>query len=237
MKKIHYCWFGGGDIPPEHKEYMKTWQKHLGGCELIRHDESNFLLDCDYVREAYAAGKWAFVSDYARIKIIYEQGGIYFDTDIELLKPIDGIADTPFLAIEKKHTDIGVNLGLGFCAKKGDPVLYDCLAHYQNAHFIKSDGSFDLTTVVDRVTPILKKYGFKAEDKMQRVGSFTVYPSEYFDPVDCATGQKRFGKSTVACHHFAGSWLSKKDRLKKRVKKLLGPRVTAALISLKKRKK
>ena len=233
---IHYCWFGGAPIPEEYRRYIDSWKKYLPDFKIVCHDESNFPLDCDYVRQAHMSGKWAFVSDYARIKIIYEQGGIYLDTDVELVRPLLPIVERGgFMAIEKKLDDVGVNLGLGFGAEAKNPVLYECLCQYTNSQFVDSHGRCDLTTVVTRVTDVLKRHGFVCADRFQRVADITIYPSEFFDPIDCVTGKKRIGADTHAIHHYSASWFDKKTRLKSRVRRLLGQRITAFIIKHKRK--
>lgn len=101
-KIIHYCWFGGNPLPELAVKCIESWKKYCPDYEIKRWDESNFDLKCcDYVKEAYQAKKWAFVSDYVRFKVLYDEGGLYFDTDVELIKPIDDIlARGPFMGVE-----------------------------------------------------------------------------------------------------------------------------------------
>jgi len=224
-KTIHYCWFGGAPLPDE---YIKSWQKYLPDYKIKRWDESNFDINCcDYVREAYAAKKWAFVSDYARIKIIYENGGIYFDTDVELIKPPADIVNGAFMGLERNHKNVGINLGLGFGAPAGTEILKELLQYYNSIHFDSR------VTVVTHVSGIFKRYGFNFKDELQTVAGVTLYPSEYLSPIDSATHKMTVTPKTVSIHHFAASWQSGGDKYKTKIKKLLGPTLTRFLIAVK----
>lgn len=243
-KVIHYCWFGGSEMPEEYLRYMESWKRFCPDYEIRRWDESNFDIasSCAYVREAYEAKKWAFVSDYARIKILYENGGVYLDTDVELIRPLDPIVqEGDFLGIEffgmkrglRDDSRIGVNLGLGAGASAGNEIYREILEHYKTLSFRLPDGSLDQTTIVERVTAILDRYGFQHENRLQKIGQITVYPSEYFGPIDCATGEFRPTENTVSVHHYAASWADGSLAFKKKIKKLLGHRVTGFVISIK----
>ncbi len=242
-KVIHYCWFGGNPLPDEYKNYIESWKKFLPDWEIKRWDESNFdFNECEYVKEAYNAKKWAFVSDYARIKIIYENGGIYFDTDVELIKPIDDIIEKgAFMALEKMDIKrgakndkvIGINLGLGFGSPAKLGVYEQVLDYYKDLHFVRPDGSYDQTTIVEHVSGIFNKLGYDGTDTMQTVAGVNLYPSEYFSPIDCATGKKTLTDNTVSIHHYSASWADDKLKLKNKIKKLLGPAITGFVISIK----
>ena len=121
-KVIHYCWFGKGEMPKLAKKCIKSWEKYCPGFEIICHNEDNFDLSQNrYMCEAYEAGKWAFVSDFARLKIIYDNGGIYLDTDVELIKPIDDLLEGKgFMGFDEKGI---VATGLGFGAEKGNEII------------------------------------------------------------------------------------------------------------------
>lgn len=242
-KVIHYCWFGKSPLPDEYKAYIESWKRFLPDWEIKRWDESNFDFEgCAYAKEAYHAKKWAFVSDYARFKIIYDNGGIYFDTDVELIRPIDGIIrNGAFMGLEKqdmkrgtkKDVSVGIAAGLGIGAPAKMELYREILDCYDSMRFLNDDGSLNQTTVVEYVSDIFKKHGYDGTDTMQTVAGITLYPSEYFAPIDCATGKKTLTNNTVSIHHYSASWADDKLKLKNKIKKLLGPAVTGFVISIK----
>lgn len=143
-KIIHYCWFGGKEVPQSTKKYIESWKKFLPGYEIKRWDESNFEVNAiKYTREAYAAKKYAFVSDYARFWILFNYGGLYFDTDVEVIKPLDDIISKgAYLGVESQNdTTITVAPGLGFGAEAGNKLLGRMIDLYQTFHFLNEDGT------------------------------------------------------------------------------------------------
>ena len=151
MEKIHYCWFGGGELPDEYKKYIESWRKCCPDYEIIRWDESNYDVTKNrYMRQAYENKKWAFVSDYARVDIIYHQGGIYLDTDVELVKNFDEFLKWDlFCGFESFDY---VAWGVGFGAVKEHEILKDVLNEYEKRSFLKEDGSFDrISMTVDEI--------------------------------------------------------------------------------------
>ena len=165
-KVIHYCWFGKGEMPKLAKKCIKSWKKYCPDYEIICWNEENFdLTQNRYMKEAYEAGKWAFVSDVARLIIIYENGGIYLDTDVELIKPIDDLLQSKgFMGFDEKGI---VATGLGFGAEKGNEIVGEFLKDYNNIPFVLPDGSFDLTPCPDRNTETLKRLGMDTDNTNQ----------------------------------------------------------------------
>lgn len=216
-KKIHYCWFGGNELPKLAEKCIKSWKKHCKDYEIIRWDESNFDVDsCPlYVRQAYEAKKWAFVTDYARLKILYENGGIYFDTDVEVIRNFDKLLDNQcFMGIERPQLGQpnSVNTGLGLGSVPQFPLIKEIMEDYDDKSFIKEDGSFDITTCTVMNTAILKKHGYVEEDCLQTVAGATVYPSEYFSPMDMTNGKMYVTKNTLSIHHYGLSWTTEEHR-------------------------
>jgi hypothetical protein len=210
---IHYCWFGGNPLGVKEQACINSWKKFLPGYEIKRWDESNWdVRCCDYVSEAYDAKKWAFVSDYARLDILYRHGGLYFDTDVELIKPIaDILRHGPFMGFEtdwSEKTDGTVNPGLGLASYSGLGLYKQILDSYQCAHFLKADGTFDTTTIVSRTTKILLENGLEPKAGIQEIEGITIYPSEYFNPKDFLTGIINLTENTRSIHHFSMSWLT-----------------------------
>ncbi len=221
-KIIHYCWFGGNPLPESAKYCIESWKKYCPDYEIKEWNETNFDVSCcDYVREAYEAKKWAFVSDYARFQILYENGGVYFDTDVEIIRPIDKIvAKGSFMGLER-YEPIYVAPGLGMAASSKCALYKEILDFYKIRHFKTDNGTIDTTTVVVYVTDILKKYGLKNINAVQKVAGIYIYPVEYFCPKDIDTMELNITTNTYTIHHFDGSWLSAWQRFRHNAKMLL----------------
>jgi hypothetical protein len=219
-KIIHYCWFGGKPLDKLGKKCLESWKKFFPDYEIKEWNESNFDVNsCRYVKEAYEAKKWAFVSDYARFKILYEYGGVYFDTDVEVIKPFDEILSKGnYMGCERKGTaavhgsGMAVNPGLGMAVNPGLGIIKEIIEDYDESNFIKADGTYDLTTIVERTTKILKKHGLSDIDKIQTIEEINIYPTEYFCPKSYETGKIVLTENTVCIHHFSASWISKIDK-------------------------
>lgn len=220
-KVIHYCWFGKGKMPKLAKKCIKSWKKYCPDYEIICHTEDNFdLTQNRYLNEAYKAGKWAFVSDYARLKIIYENGGIYLDTDVELIKPIDDLVRLKgFMGFDEKGI---VATGLGFGAEKGNEIVLEFLKDYDDIPFVLPDGSFDLTPCPDRNTEALKRLGMDVDNKNQTFMDVTFLPDEYLCPMDYYTGKKTITKNTYSIHHYSASWTASVTKRTTRIKRIIG---------------
>lgn len=220
-KVIHYCWFGKGKMPKLAKKCIKSWKKYCPDYEFVLHTEDNFdLTQNRYMREAYEAGKWAFVSDYARLKIIYDNGGIYLDTDVELIKPIDDLVKLGgFMGFDEKGI---VATGLGFGAEKGNKIVSEFLKDYDDIPFILPDGSFDLTPCPDRNIEALKRLGMDIENKNQTFMDVTFLPDEYLCPMDYYTGKKTITDKTYSIHHYSASWTNSVTKRTTRIKRIIG---------------
>jgi hypothetical protein len=222
-KVIHYCWFGGKPIDKLGEKCIASWKKYCPDYEIKRWDESNYNLEaCDYVKEAYQAKKWAFVSDYVRFDILYHYGGLYFDTDVELIKPIDDIVSKgPFMGCESHQKKSTVAPGLGLAANPGLGLYKDILDYYNRQHFISSDGSINLETVVQRVTNILIDQGFQGNGNIELINDVYIYPSEYFGPIDPVTKQKHITSNTRSIHHYSASWCDDGSKRRGQIYKML----------------
>lgn len=233
-KKIHYCWFGGNPLPDSAKRYIETWKKYCPNYEIIEWNENNFdIAQNQYCKEAYEAKKWAFVSDYARFWILYKYGGIYFDTDVEVIKPLDDIvAKGPFMGCERDGVKnkaaaiadafvLGVNPGLGLGVNPGHELYKEILDLYDTLHFKNKDGSFNLKTVVEYTTEILLKYGLKDINQIQCCACIYIYPTEYFCPQNIDTGVLKITENTYTIHHFEGTWLTPWLKFRHKLKILL----------------
>ena len=209
-KTIHYCWFGGNPLPEMAVSCIESWKKYCPDYEIVEWNESNFPMDYnDYVREAYEAKKWAFVSDVARLYALVSCGGVYMDTDVELIKPIDSILD--YEAISGFESSGEIPTGLMACEKE-HPLFVKLLEDYNGKHFLREDGSLDLTTNVTRITNVCLEYGLVLNNEEQTVGGFTLKPMDWFCPKDHFTGEIHLTDNTLAIHHFGGSWLPEEAR-------------------------
>ena len=209
-KIIHYCWFGGNPLPKLAQKCIASWKKYCPDYEIIEWNESNFDINYnDYTREAYEAKKWAFVSDVARLYALVNYGGIYMDTDVEVIKPLDDLLQ--YEAVSGFETETMMPTGLMAC-QKGHPMFQEFLRHYDGEHFVKTDGSLDTTTNVTRITSICLKYRLQQNNTLQTVNGFTLLPKDYLCPKDNKTGIIHVTKNTFVIHHFDGSWLSEEDR-------------------------
>lgn len=217
-KKIHYCWFGGKELPPLAIKCLNSWKEKLPDYEICRWDESNFDLFSNlYVREAYENKKWAFITDYARLYILYNHGGIYMDTDVEILKTLDDLLfENAFSGFE--HNE---NIPTGIMASKKDNKWIKLLLdYYDDRHFIVDD-KIDLTTNVVIITNLTKeKYHIRQNNTLQRFDDFTIYPSDYFCPKNIITDEIIITENTYCIHHFSGSWLSSSMKIKVKIFKI-----------------
>lgn len=214
-KTIHYCWFGRNPLPESAKKCIASWRKYLPDYEIIEWNEDNFDVDSiPYTTQAYQAKKYAFVSDYARFKILYEHGGLYFDTDVEVIKPMDDIiAHGPFMGFEidpcTERPYGAVNPGLGICGVKGMDAFQRILDYYRTLNFIKADGSYNITdAVVNITTRELVKLGLQNQCTIQKMDNLTIYLSEYFNPFDDATGRLRKTSNTHTIHWYSKTWMT-----------------------------
>lgn len=214
-KIIHYCWFGRGEMPKLAKNCIKSWKKYCPDYEIKEWNEDNFDLDMyPYAREAYDNRKFAFVTDVVRLYALYHEGGVYMDTDVEVIKPLD-----PFL----KHTAFSgfenetmVPTGI-MASVKGGIWAKENLYYYEDRHFLKVDGSFDIKTNVVTITDYMMEHGLKCNNTFQDFpGLITMYPKDYFCPKSYQDMNIYRTKNTVTIHHFAGSWLPWDGRLRNR---------------------
>lgn len=225
-KKIHYCWFGGNPLPDIAIKCMESWKKFCPDYEIIRWDESNCDMTTNlFVEQAYQEKKWAFVSDYFRLKVVEEQGGIYLDVDVELLKPLDDLLELDgFMGFELGKSN-SIATGLGFGAIARHPIVKALRENYENSPFIKADGSLDTTPCPQRDTNVLVEYGLVQNNQKQSIQGITFFPSDYFSPTGFL-GEQGFSDNTYSIHHFNASWFTDRQRKamdrKKKLRKLLG---------------
>jgi len=220
-KVIHYCWFGKGKMPPLAEKCIASWKKHCPDYEIICHNEDNFdISENRYAKEAYDAGKWAFVSDYVRLKVLYENGGIYLDTDVEIIKPIDDlIKENGYMGFDDNGV---ISTGLGFACEKGNELVKILLADYDDISFVRPDGSFDITPCPDRNTKTMVKLGLDLDKKNQIFMGIHMLPEDYLCPMKYYTGKKLITENTYSIHHFCASWTSATAKRTLFVKRIIG---------------
>lgn len=211
-KTIHYCWFGRNKFPPLVEKCIESWKKYCPDYELICWNEDNFDINANkFVSEAYKAKQWAFVSDYVRLFAIYSYGGVYMDTDVELLKPIDCfLNEKAFSGFEMSQSPI---TGIIACTK-GHLFIKMLLDDYDDRSFVLADGSYDMTPNTMTVSDICLRNGLLLNDRKQTIEGYTVYPTEYFCPKNFITGKLRITDNTYAIHHYTGSWGPKSKKIR-----------------------
>ena len=213
-KTIHYCWFGRNSLPEEANKCIESWKRYCPDYEIKEWNESNFDFSiCNYAKEAYEAKKWAFVSDYARFWILYNYGGIYFDTDVELIKPIDDLIEKgPFMGGEPSGKNTyRIAAGLGLYVGSQHPIYKDILNHYKTLKFRISDGVYNDETIVTYITDIARKYGFKGNGDIETFEGITVYPPEYFCPMNVNTGELNITNNTRSIHWYSALWKDQRE--------------------------
>ncbi|MDF0727765.1 capsular polysaccharide synthesis protein [Cytobacillus sp. S13-E01] len=219
-KKIHYCWFGGKEKPDIVKHCIESWKRHLSEYEIIEWNEDNFDINrVPFVKQAYQAKKFAFVSDYVRVYALFNFGGIYLDTDVEVFKPFDEfLHHDSFWGFEQENYIATSTIG----AAKGSKLIKVFLDSYKNKNFVKKDGAHDELTNVAIITEILKEKGLKTNGEFQEIeGLGAFYPQTFFSPFDYINCRKFITINTVAMHHFYKSWLPPKARYKSQIKQTL----------------
>ena len=227
-KIIHYCWFGRNPKNDLALKCIESWKKFAPDYIIKEWNEDNFDINSNvYVKEAYENGKWAFITDYVRLYVLVNEGGIYCDTDLEFLSSLDQyLSLRAFSGFEKEDV---VPTGIMAC-EKGFPLFDELLHDYDNRKFVLEDGSLDMTTNCATITKICLKHGLILNNKKQDVDGFVLYPKDYFCPKNYETGEIELTENTKTIHHFSGSWMSKevlKERARKdTIKRLIGPELT-----------
>ena len=224
-KIIHYCWFGGAPLSSLALKCIASWRKYCPDYEIVRWDETNYdIRKCKYMSDAYDERKWAFVSDYCRLDVIYEFGGIYLDTDVELIKSLDGLLkERLFCGWESRdpnarylymNLEQSVNFGLGYGAESKHPILGEMLALYDSLNFYHEDGSLNLLSCPVYQTRVLLRHGLMQDGTTQRTAEFVVYSQEYFCPQSNVTDRLLYlTKNSFSIHHFSNSWNGGKGKI------------------------
>ena len=219
-KVIHYCWFGGTPLPRDVESCIRSWKKFCPDYEIKRWDESNFDVNGHpFCRAAYEAKAWAFVSDYARLKVVCDHGGIYLDTDVEMVRSPDFLQEYDgYLAVDQIAGNIAT--GLGFGAQKGNRVIEKMLAVYDGI-------TFDFAGRADISCPILntralKELGYAPHSQIQIIEGVAILPPRYCDPVSPGDTELLLCEDTFSIHHYSATWTSATNRFKRRIMRLVG---------------
>ncbi|MGX8851828.1 glycosyltransferase family 32 protein [Amedibacillus sp. YH-ame10] len=217
-KTIHYCWFGGKPLPKEVESCIKSWKKYCPDYKIIQWNEENFdIRSHPFIENAYKNKYWAFVSDYVRLRVIYENGGIYLDTDVEIIKNLDPLLRNKcYFGVEQGCEMVAS--GLGFGAEKGHPAILEMIKIYD-------EYIFDVERVMEISCPVLntealKKYGVVYNNELVVCNNVTIYPPLYFDPYSPETLDNLLCDETYSIHHYSASWTSWK--LKRKICRFIG---------------
>ncbi len=246
-KTIHYCWFGCGELPELARKCIASWRKYLPDYEIKEWNEDNFDVNIiPYTAEAYRAGKYAFVSDYARFWVLYHYGGLYFDTDVEVIRPMDDIIERGnFMGFETDPhgsegdaSEASVNPGLGLGVAPGLGLVKKMLDFYEGQHFVYEANMRNQITVVHIATRVLLKCGLKMVKGIQRVeDDCYIYPAEYFCPINVTTGRLHVTANTRTIHHYAATWTNRKFSVTELLKRILPESLVLMLMKIKGKRK
>ena len=231
-KTIHYCWFGRGELTQLAKKCIASWRQFFPDYEIKEWNEGNFDVNIiPYTADAYKVGKYAFVSDYARFWVLYHFGGVYFDTDVEVIRPMDDIIERgPFMGLETSNQsgDIGIAVapGLGMAAEKENPLYRLFLDEYDSLSFFDANNKINQYSMIPMVSRYFINCGLEGiNDRIETISGIYIYPTDYFNPYDSKTGNLSITGNTRTIHWYSASWLSWKDRtllsIKRRVRSLL----------------
>ena len=207
-KIIHYCWFGKKPIPDDRKKCIESWKIFLPDFEIKEWNEDNWDVYKNlYSTQAYGLNKFEFVSDVCRFDVINQYGGIYFDTDVELIKdPTPIIEEGPFVACENED-DPHIATGLGFASESNSNVIKDIIDYYNNISLFTKDGLIDMSSCVIKQTDQFKEWGFIPDNtRIQKIRGFNVYPTEYFCPCNPDKDTLNITNNTYSIHHYHRSW-------------------------------
>lgn len=217
-KVIHYCWLGGGNKPESVLKCIESWRLACPDYEIKEWNETNLNVNINlYTSEAYKAKAWGFVPDYLRLWIVYNNGGIYVDTDVQMLRSFDSLLEHhAFAGFEKGTGDengLFVNFGQGFAAEKHNPVIKRHMEIYDKMNYLLPDGSYNRIASPHYTTEVLQEYGLdRTRNEYQGLNGITIFPDDYFCPKSFATGLVRKTKNTYSIHQFDGSWYSEEEQ-------------------------
>ena len=215
-KIIHYCWFGRGEKPELAKKCIASWRRFCPDFEIREWNEDNCGdLAIPFMAEAYAAKKYAFVSDVMRLVVLEQYGGVYFDTDVEVLRDISPLLEYEgFIGFEN---DQFVNSGQVLAAIPHHPVIGAMIAEYKTLHFLNPDGSINAVGCPHLNSDVMERFGLVRNGQEQLVAGIHVYPEDYFNPMDSTTGKLTKTEHTYSVHWYSMSWLPKRTQIRAKV--------------------
>lgn len=217
-KTIHYIWLGGKKKPRVIRKCILSWKKNMPDWEIKEWNESNLDVNvCDYCKEAYKSHRYAFAADVLRFYILYNEGGLYFDTDVKLLKSIEPLVEEYEAFTGYEYARVAPGLVL-YARHRNNKIFAEMLDQYYHNHYL-IDGKENKKVVGEYLSEILEKYGFKYEDIFQQCNNFTVFPSTYFCPTDAFGNMINFSENTYSIHLFAASWMPINKRIIRAIKK------------------
>lgn len=219
-KIVHYCWFGGAEMPTKVKKCIASWKEFFPDWKILEWNEHNFDVNCNiYVQQAYASKKWAFVADYCRFWALEKYGGIYFDTDVEVIRPFGLLLENE--AFSGFETDKYVAPGLVLYTKNpNNRIISETKKYYDTIPFLDQNGERIRVNVCGIFTEILKKHGLIPNGQLQVCDGMTLYPQDYFCPFDDATGVLSISENTYTIHWYDKSWMSRGRILRNRISRI-----------------
>ncbi|MBS5999921.1 MAG: glycosyl transferase [Haemophilus haemolyticus] len=226
-KKIHYCWFGNNPLPESVQRCIKSWSQYCPDYEIIEWNEGNYNVNkIPFIDKAYKEKKYAFVSDYARLDIIYNEGGIYLDTDVEIINNIDSLLKhNCFLGFEFAGE---VNTGIGFGAIQNHQFIYENMQYYHNTEFDMNN----IITCVNVTSSLLLEKGLQAIDESQVIDDIYIYSTEYFCPLNYKTNELNITTNTYSIHHYDATWQPFRMKIRTKLKEILGSRISGFIKNL-----
>lgn len=219
-KIIHYCWFGNNPKPASVIKCIESWKKYCPDYKIIEWSEKNINIDdmCNYCKQAYEEKAWGFVPDYIRLWIIYNYGGIYLDTDVQIIKNFDDLLENHiFLGVEKCGGNLLTNMGSGFGAEKNNEFIYKHMQIYKNLNFRLADGTLNRKPSPHYTTECLNSMNIYLKNDLDIIyeKEITVYPPRYFSPKDFETGIINITPDTYSVHHYDASWYDEDEKKSK----------------------
>ena len=209
-KRIHYFWFSNDPYPEKVRQCIDSWKRYCPDYEITRWGLDNYETDNLYCREALSVRNWAFASDYGRCDVVYRYGGIYLDTDVELIKPLDDLLfDKGFFVFESSE---GVDPGSGMASEKGNKILKEILERYEDVHYLNEDGSYNRINIKTQYTNVLIEHGLVPDGKYQRIEGIAIYPPLVLSPYSYNTGLTNIYDKTYGIHHWVSAWLTADER-------------------------
>ncbi len=219
-KKIHYCWFGKSEMPSREKRCVESWKKFMPDFELVLWNEDNFDVNSTiFTKQAYELKKFAFVSDYVRLFALQQEGGIYLDTDVEIVKPFSEFLK--YNAFGSFETPNVIQTGVLASVPNGE-LINKIFKLYENKEFVLENGTLNQIPNTKILTDLLLQEGLVLNNKRQSLPLIEIFPTEYFCPINQATQEIIVTDNTYCIHYLSGSWLSKKDRFTRKLKTIFG---------------